>query len=154
MSNFPGACRVEFLGLLLTAFPTPLTLDPVTSRLRRLLPSLTELASLLDWHIRSSLRIKSPLNSHLHYTPKFRFVKGEHMFLTAYETPFSIGVVWTPMVQDLETEDVRFWNILIRYIRIYLFSCLCFSVHGKYYTKIFISCIHFMNSFIHNNRMH
>ena len=53
MSNFPGACGVDFLGLLRTASPTPLTLAPVTGRLRRLLPLLTELASLMDGHIRS-----------------------------------------------------------------------------------------------------
>jgi hypothetical protein len=30
---------------------------------------------------------------HLHYIPKFRFVKGKHMFLTALETPFPIVAV-------------------------------------------------------------
>ena len=51
MRDFPGARRVDFLGLLRTASPTPLTLAPVTSRLRRFLPLLMELASLIDGHI-------------------------------------------------------------------------------------------------------
>jgi hypothetical protein len=41
-------------------------------------------------NIRWCLRTKFPVKSHLHYIPKFRFVKGEHMFLRALEKPFSI----------------------------------------------------------------
>jgi len=93
MLNCPGACRVDFLVLLRRASPAPLTVAPVIGRLRRLLPLQMELASLIDGHICWCLCSKFPVKSHLHYTPKFRFVKGKHVFLTALETPFSIVAV-------------------------------------------------------------
>lgn len=93
MLNCPGACRVDFLGLLRRASPAPLTVAPAIGRLRRLLPLQMELASPVDGHIRWCLCSKFSVKFHLHYIPKFRFVKGKHMFLTALETPFPIVAV-------------------------------------------------------------
>jgi hypothetical protein len=128
MLNCPAAWRVDFFGLLRRVSPAPLTVAPVIGGLRRLLPLQMELASLIDGHIRWCLRTKFPVKSYLHYILKFWFLKGEHMLITALETKFSIVSVWTPLVQDLETENVRFWNFFIWRTRIHLlFMSLLFS---------------------------